>query len=91
MFVVCNLSDNFSLLGRVDKTFDVNSKVDEIDYIPLDPTSEFVLAILGLDWHPIKNVKVIPNFEFITYSRNNLGLIPQDDLFSRITFFWSFN
>ena len=91
VFVVCNLSDNLSLLGRVDKTFDVNSKVDEIDYIPLDPTSEFVLAILGLDWHPIKNVKVIPNFEFITYSRNNLGLIPQDDLFSRITFFWSFN
>ena len=90
-FFSYDFSEYFSLLLRGDKTFDANPKADGIAYIPLDPTSKFTLIIFGIDFHPIKNVKFIPNIEFAKYDENDNGFTPDNDLFGRLTFFWSFN
>ena len=91
VFAVGDVSENVSLLARVDRTFNQNPKGDDIAYIPLDPTAKYTLLIFGVDWHPIKNVKIIPNIEYVSYSKNSEGVTPDEDLFSRITFYWSFN
>ena len=90
-FFTINLSKYFSLILRGDKTLDANPKADGIAYIPFDPNSKFTLIIFGIDFHPIKNVKLIPNIEFAKYNENSGGITPNDDLFTRLTFFWSYN
>lgn len=90
-FFTVNLSEYFSLILRGDRTLDANPKAGGIAYIPLDPNSKFTLIIFGIDFHPIKNVKLIPNIEFVKYDENSTGITPGDDLFARITYFWSFN
>ena len=90
-FVTGNISECFSLLLRGDRVFDQVPKADGIAYLPLDPYSKFTLLIFGVDFHPIKNVKLIPNIEFAKYDENNNGFAPDNDLFGRLTFFWSFN
>lgn len=90
-FFTANLSEYFSLILRGDRTLDPNPQADGIAYIPFDPNSKFSLVIFGIDFHPIKNVKLIPNIEFTKYEENSNGITPGDDLFTRLTFFWSFN
>ena len=90
-FVTSDISNCFSLLLRGDRSFDVNPKADGIDFIPFDPTAKFTLIIFGIDFHPVKNVKIIPNIEFAKYDKNSVGITPDDDLFARITYFWSFD
>lgn len=90
-FVTGNISECISLLLRGDRVFDPVPKADGIAYLPLDPNSKFTLLIFGVDFHPIKNVKLIPNIEFVKYDENSNGVAPDNDLFGRLTFFWSFN
>jgi len=90
-FVTGNVSECFSLLIRGDRVFDPVPKADGIDFLPLDPNSKFTLIIFGVDFHPVKNVKIIPNIEFVKYDENSNGVTPDNDLFARLTYFWSFN
>jgi hypothetical protein len=90
IFLGGNLSEQFSLFARVDKTFDPNPDGDDIDFIPFDPTAKSTFFVAGVDFKPVKDVSIIPNVEFIKYERNNMGVTPASDLISRITFFWKF-
>jgi hypothetical protein len=90
-FATRDISKCFSLLLRGDRSFDANPKADGIDFIPFDPTAKFTLIIFGIDFHPVKNVKIIPNIEFAKYDKNSVGITPGDDLFARITYYWSFD
>jgi len=70
--------------------FDPNSEGDKIPFIPFDPTAKSTFIVAGLDWHPVKDVAIIPNIEFINYEKNNVGVTPESDLISRLTFYWKF-
>ena len=90
-FLTGDVSEQFSLLVRVDRTFDPNPQGEKIQFIPFDPTSKSTFFVGGLDWHPVKNVNFIPNIEFVKYDENDDGVTPENDIIGRISFFWGFN
>jgi hypothetical protein len=90
VFITGDVTEKISLLARLDKRLDPNSEGSKIPFIPFDPAAKSLLLILGLDWHPVSMVKLIPNVEFVSYSENSAGVTPTDDIIARITFFWAF-
>ena len=69
------LSDKIKLVGRVDR-FDLNE----------DTSNEgSVLIVSGLDYRPVNEVSIIPNFEWINYEGVN-----GKDLTARLTFAYQF-
>jgi hypothetical protein len=90
IFLARKISKQFSLFGRIDKTFDPNPNGDDIAFIPFDPSAKSTFFLAGLDWQPVKHVSIIPNIEFVKYEENSDGMTPGSDLISRITFYWKF-
>jgi len=90
LFLVGDVTDKVSLLGRVDRQFDPNLSGEKISYIPFDKHSKSTLFIGGVDWHPVKAVSIIPNVEFVKYDESTSGLTPQSDVIARMTFYWKF-
>jgi len=84
-FVVYDLRENISLLGRVDRMFDPNPEGDKIPYLPFDTTSKSTLFLAGVDWKVHKSFSVIPNVEVVTYD-DGAG----NDVVPRVTFFYTF-
>jgi len=91
LFIVGEVSEQFSLIGRVDRNFDPNPQGDKIAFIPFDPTAKSTFFVAGVDWHPVKQVRFIPNVEFVKYDENDEGVTPTSDIIGRITFHWLFN
>lgn len=89
-FIIGKISERITLILRTDKMFDPNPSGEKIAFIPFDSTAKSTFILAGVDWNPIKNVSIIPNFEFVTYSKNDEGVTPGNDLIARITFFWKF-
>lgn len=89
-FAVVKLSDNFNLIGRVDKFLDVNPTATKNTYLPFAANAKSTLIIAGIDYSPVKNVKIIPNIEMVSYEVEN-GMPELDgDLLARITFYYAF-
>ncbi len=91
LFIVGEVSEQFSLFGRADRNFDPNPQGDDIPFIPFDPTASNIFFVGGVDWHPVKQVRFMPNIEFVKYDENDEGITPVNDVIGRITFFWGFN
>ncbi|MCH8033826.1 MAG: hypothetical protein IH950_08755 [Bacteroidetes bacterium] len=91
LFIVGEVSEKFSLFGRADRNFDPNPQGDDIPFIPFDPTASNIFFVVGVDWHPVKQVRFMPNVEFVKYDENDDGVTPVSDVIGRITFFWGFN
>jgi len=91
IFIAGEVSKQISLFGRVDRNFDPNPQGDKIAFIPFDPTASNIFFVGGVDWHPVKQVKFIPNVEFVKYDENYEGVTPVSDIIGRITFYWGFN
>ena len=91
LFIVGEVSEKFSLFGRTDRNFDPNPQGDDIPFIPFDPTASNIFFVVGVDWHPVKQVRFMPNVEFVKYDENDDGVTPVSDVIRRITFFWGFN
>lgn len=89
VFAVWSLRENLNLIARVDRMLDPNPEGDRIAYLPFDPTAESTLVIAGVDYRLHKNLGVVPNVEWITYEPGPAGT-PGDDLFARVTFYYSF-
>ncbi|VAX26805.1 hypothetical protein MNBD_IGNAVI01-7 [hydrothermal vent metagenome] len=87
-FAVGAISDQVSLLGRIDRNFDPNPKGEAIPFIPFAEAKN-TFFVGGIDWHPIKSVSFIPNIEYISYDEVN-GESIANDAIARITFFWKF-
>jgi hypothetical protein len=69
--------------------FQPNPNGHKIDYLPFDPTAKSTLIILGVDFHPIKKVKIIPNIEIVLYDTNDEGVKPGSDVIPRLSFFYT--
>ncbi len=91
LFIVGEVSEQFSLFGRVDRNFEPNPQGDKIAFVPFDPTTSNIFFVGGVDWHPVKQVRFIPNVEFVKYDENDEGVTPTSDVIGRITFHWLFN
>lgn len=82
------LSEKAWLLGRVDRMFDANPEGAAIPYLPFDPRTPSLLAIVGLDLLPDRSVHLIPNVEVVRYDRTRGGR-PATDVMPRLTFHYT--
>ena len=89
LFIVGAVSEQVSLLGRVDRNLDPNLKGEKISYIPFAEAKN-TFFVGGVDWHPVKGVSFIPNVEFVKYDETDDGVTPTSDVIARVTFFWKF-
>jgi hypothetical protein len=86
-FFVQSLSEQISLIGRVDRIMEPSPKGDNIAYIPFDPTARATMILAGLEYRFSPVFRVTPNVIRTTYGVNSNGVRPKDDLHLRLTFF----
>jgi hypothetical protein len=86
-FVVADLSDDTSLVGRVDRLLEPSPKGDDIAYIPFDPSSRATLLLGAVEFRVREWFSWTPNVLFIVYDRNQKGMKPPTDAYLRLTFF----
>jgi hypothetical protein len=85
-----NFSQKITLLFRVDKSQDPNPSIENQSYIPFDKDHPFFFYLFGLDFKVLKDISIIPNFEYVNYEKYN-GTKPDSDLIFKITFYYTFN
>jgi len=90
IFAVFNTGEKGAVIVRYDKMFDANPDAEKISYIPFSSEGKSSLAILGYDIKVRKNVSIIPNVEWVTYSSVDGLPQPDDEMMVRITTFWKF-
>lgn len=73
---------------RLDKTFEPNSKGNEIAYTPFNPDFPSNLIILGTSFRINDKVLFIPNLEYITYEDWEDTEAPDNELFYRFTLYY---
>jgi hypothetical protein len=89
VFFSISINDDFSFLGRVDRMLDQNPKGNAINYLPFNTTAKSTMLIIGLDYHPVKDISIIPNAEAIIYDKNEIGNKPSIDIIPRLTFYYN--
>lgn len=91
IFGVADVSEDWSLLGRVDRLFEPSIRGDDIAYLPFDPDARATLLILGVEARPYEFFSLIPNIEYIRYDDpDGPEARPEDDLLVRLTFYLKF-
>jgi hypothetical protein len=89
-FVVKDIGEELSFIGRVDRIMEPSPKGDNISYIPFDPTSRATMYLAGLEFQMSEHVYFTPNSIVISYDRNDAGVRPNTDFFVRLTVFIDF-
>jgi hypothetical protein len=99
-FVVFKPSDKVDLIMRWDGNFGDGYKTNfagqKVAYIPFAPNHEFNWFLAAVSWQAHKNVWIIPNIKYTTYSENDtlVGTSgyekPGDDLFAYMTLYFKF-
>jgi len=89
-FVSGAVMEQVDLFLRIDRMLDPNPEGSKIAFIPFDPTAKSTFILAGVEWNPVKDVFITPNFQFVTYDQNSDGITPNDDLYGRVTFYWKF-
>ena len=91
LFGVADVSEDWSLLGRVDRLFEPSIRGDDIAYLPFDPNARATLLILGVEARPYEFFSLVPNIEYIRYDDpDGPEPRPEDDLLVRLTFYLKF-
>lgn len=84
-----NFGEKYTLLLRTDKMDDPNPFIGTQSYTPFSTTNPFILYLIGFDFKVLKNISIIPNFEFVRYEKYN-ETKPKSDSYFKLTFFYSF-
>jgi len=66
-FAVLNAARKVNLVVRVDRLLDPLPDAAGISYFKMDPSSKATFFVGGLDIELNRNVRLIPNVEFVTY------------------------
>lgn len=82
-------SEKVALFFRYDRMDDSLPAGPTISYVPMNGTAPFHMVMGGLDFHPLKNVKFIPNIMIVNYDEAK-GTKPENDIYIKLTFFFSF-
>lgn len=89
LFGIVKFGSSIDAIARYDRMSDPNPNGEQISYIPFDGTAPSNLIIAGLSWALQKEVKLIPNVEYVFYGERG-GKRPDPDLYARITLFYEF-
>lgn len=89
-FVVTDLDEKNSLVGRVDRLIEPSPKGNDIAYIPFDASASATLYLGAWERTLTPTLTLTPNVIAIFYDRNDSGERPETDLYLRLTLFWRF-
>ena len=89
-FLVADIDERSSLIGRIDRLFDPSARGNDIDYIPFDPSAPATMYVGAYEYRLKPNLTLTPNFILIDYDRNDEGQQPRTDFFVRLTAFFRF-
>ncbi len=100
IFVVFKASEKIELIGRWDYNFGDGYKTsfsgDKIDYIQFAKNHEFNWFLAAISWEAHKNVWIIPNIKYTSYSTNDKLEAsptyekPGNDLYAYLTLYFKF-
>lgn len=90
LFVVKDLGDKASLIGRVDRLFEPSPRGDDISYLPMDPSARATIFISAVEFRTRPWLSVTPNVIITSYDRNDQGERPKTDVYLRLTLFLNF-
>lgn len=89
-FVVYEMGERTSLVGRVDRIMEPSPSGNNIAYIPFDPSARATFFIGGVEFRLTPKLRLTPNTIVIAYDRNDEGIRPRTDFYLRLTFFFNF-
>jgi hypothetical protein len=89
-FVVYQLAEGRSLIGRIDRIMEPSPKGDNIAYLPFDPTARATMFMGGAEVRVARHLTVTPNVVVIAYDENDDGVTPRTDVHLRLTVFIDF-
>lgn len=89
-FIVRQVSQHASLVGRVDRLLEPSPKGDGIAYLPMDPSARATTVFAGVEFRFNSHVALTPNAVVTAYDRNDQGLRPETDIHLRLTLFLDF-
>ena len=88
-FASMNINENISAFGRIDRMFDKSPSNEKIEYLPFAANYKSTLLIFGMDYSPVKNIKIMPNIEVILYDGESTGTAkPSNDIVPRLSFMY---
>jgi hypothetical protein len=100
LFVIFKPSEKVDLIGRWDYNFGDGYKSsfsgEKIGYIPFAKNHEFNWILIAVSWQAHKNVWLIPNIKFASYSKNDLleasptYTKPGNDVYAYLTLYFKF-
>ena len=90
VFVVTDLDEKNSLLGRIDRLIEPSPRGNDIAYIPFDPSARATLYLGAWERKLTPGLTLTPNVIAIRYDRNDSGERPETDLYVRLTLYWRF-
>ena len=89
-YAVSALSDDASMVGRIDRLIEPSPKGDGISYLPFDPSAPATLFLAGFEFRAQPWLRLTPNVVVIRYDRNDEGVRPETDVHLRFTLFLDF-
>jgi len=89
-FLVGQVTESVSLVGRVDRLLEPSPKGDDISYLPMDPTARATMMFLGAEFRLNPHLALTPNTVVTVYDRNDQGVRPATDVYLRLTLFIDF-
>ncbi len=89
-FLVKDIGEKLSGIGRIDWILEPSIKGDNISYIPFDPSASATMYLVGLEYRLSEHLHLIPNTIVIDYDRNDDGVRPGTDVHLRLTVFVNF-
>ena len=90
VFVVRELGESASLIGRIDRLLEPSPRGDNISYLPFDPSAKATMFISGVEFRLRPWLSLTPNMIVTSYDRNDQGVRPKTDLYLRLTLFINF-
>jgi hypothetical protein len=91
VFLVKNLGQSTSLVGRVDRLFKPSPKGNNIAYLPMDPSASATTFLGGVAFQLLPHVSLTPNTVVTAYDRSDQGdqprTDPRTDIYLRLTLF----
>lgn len=87
IFLVRELGDKTSFIGRFDRLLQPSPGGDNISYIQFDQGSPARSYVAAFEYRVSSILSVTPNIVFTRYDRSDDGVRPDDDAYLRVTFF----
>ncbi len=89
LYLDYRLNERTLPLVRIDWVSDPVPGGDKISYLPLASNAKPTYLLIGIRYDVTKDFYLVPNLEMVQYSKPTTGTAPDDTVFYRLTFFYS--